>query len=132
MARQVTIRGAVVTEHDLKCPECGAPMALKPSRFGLFYGCGDWAMSGCNGSHGAHKNGKPLGVPANVETKKLRMKAHEHFDKLWKAGKVNRSQAYGWLQRKMDMTPDQAHIGRFSSDDCHKLLDILKVPKDQR
>jgi len=38
MPRKVLINDEVVLEHDLTCPECGAPLWLKPSRFGLFYG----------------------------------------------------------------------------------------------
>lgn len=48
---------------DLVCPECGALMRLRKSRFGLFYGCTRYPY--CKASHGAHPDGAPLGVPVN-------------------------------------------------------------------
>ena len=57
----------------LACPECAAPMELRPSRFGQFYGCTRWPA--CDGTHGAHPNGSPLGTPANRATKDARIEA---------------------------------------------------------
>jgi hypothetical protein len=124
--RTVTINGEEVTEHDLVCPECGAPMKLKPSRFGLFYGCSAWSDTGCKGSHGANKEGRPHGTPANAETKKARRAAHHVFDHLWKEGHMSRGAAYRWMQRAMDMTPEQAHIGRFSREECKRVVLAFK------
>ena len=127
MPRQVTINGKTYTEHDLKCPECGAVMVLKPSRFGLFYGCSNWASAHCNGSHGAHPDGSPLGHPADARTKRARMQAHSAFDKLWKSGGMHRKVAYLGLQRIMNMTSKEAHIGRFTAEECEHLLSVLKT-----
>lgn len=122
MPRTVTINGEAVTEHDLVCPECGAPMRLKPSRFGLFYGCSKWAETRCPGGHGAHRDGTPLGVPADRKTKEARQAAHHVFDQLWKSSRMSRSAAYRWMQGAMGMTSDEAHIGRFSREECRSLV----------
>jgi hypothetical protein len=71
------------------CPECGERMVLRASRYGLFYGCERFPL--CNAAHGAHRDtGKPLGVPADAETKRARIRAHDAFDTLWKTGRTVR------------------------------------------
>jgi len=74
-----------------------------------------------------------LGIPANKETKQWRIKAHDAFDQLWKVKKVmSRKRCYAWMQEVMDMTPDEAHIGRFDIPQCQKLIDLVfkKIRKD--
>src|SRR3990167_4406409 len=99
-------------------------MVLRQSRYGPFYGCTRWPE--CDGKHGAHEDGRPLGIPANKETKQRRIKAHEFFDGLWKDdGPMTRNQAYKWMQQSMGMTPDEAHIGRFDIGQCDKLIRLV-------
>ncbi len=116
----------------LKCPECDKNMRLKPSRYGLFYGCEGYPK--CTSTHGAHPDGKPLGTPANKETKVARIRAHEVFDRLWKApegeyrkGLMKRREAYQWLQTAMKLSKDDAHIGKFDIEKCDRL--IVEVEK---
>jgi ssDNA-binding Zn-finger/Zn-ribbon topoisomerase 1 len=113
---------------DLSCGECGAPMVLRNSRFGLFYGCSIYPK--CKGTHGAHPDGRPLGKPANKATKGARMKAHAAFDQLWKGkGKRSRRSAYKWL-REQPTLPD--HIGEMTAKQCATLIELveweLRVP----
>jgi hypothetical protein len=50
------------------------------------------------------------------------MKAHASFDRLWKGTpRMSRGAAYVWMQQAMDMTPDEAHIGRFDVEQCERL-----------
>ena len=126
MPRVVIINGKKVLEHDLTCPECGASMRLKPSRFGLFYGCSTWSDTRCPGGHGARLDGTPHGIPANQETKKARQAAHYVFDHLWKEGHMSRSSAYRWMQKVMGMSPEEAHIGRFNREQCRTLVLAFK------
>lgn len=95
-------------------------MELRKSHFGQFWGCTTFPK--CRGSHGAHEDGRPLGVPANKETKRLRVKAHEVFDKIWKSGEMTRGDAYIWMQQVLELKPEEAHIGRFSAEDCRRLI----------
>jgi ssDNA-binding Zn-finger/Zn-ribbon topoisomerase 1 len=111
-------------------------MVLRESRYGLMYGCSQYPQ--CRGTHGAHADGAPLGRPADGETKKLRIRAHELFDQLWKPGlhpgiaslvnrfENDRQTAYRWLQQSMNLTRDQAHIGNFDKAECEALIRHLK------
>ena len=108
------------TKLEHPCPECGEAMVLRNSKFGLFYGCSTFPK--CKATHGAHKDGKPLGIPADKATKKCRIDAHEAFDQLWKGKHMDRSAAYEWMQEVMEMTEDEAHIGRLDADQCEDLV----------
>jgi ssDNA-binding Zn-finger/Zn-ribbon topoisomerase 1 len=114
---------------DLKCPEpgCAGRLVLKESKYGLFYGCEFWPIDRCPGSHGAHPDGAPLGEPADQATKKARMRAHDAFDRLWKGrgAPMSRTEAYEWVQEAMGMTSEEAHIGRFSLEECDGLIASL-------
>ncbi|MBD3407375.1 MAG: hypothetical protein GF411_14760 [Candidatus Lokiarchaeota archaeon] len=114
--------------HILKhpCPECGGELILRNSKYGLFYGCANYPK--CDGSHGAHKKtGEPLGIPADKPTKQSRIEAHNLFDKLWNGPEatMRRKEAYKWLARTMDLDKDNAHISKFSKEQCDKLIKIL-------
>lgn len=112
-------------ERVLECPECKAPMRLRGSKFGLFYGCTRWPE--CDATHGAHPSGEPLGIPATRETKRWRIKAHEAFDLLWKrpTGYMSRSDAYAWMTQIMGLPKEEAHIGRFTIEQCQALIEAL-------
>ena len=109
-----------VSEHA--CAECGAEMRLKPSRFGPFYGCVRWP--GCEGTAGAHPDGRPLGRPADAGTKLARQCAHAAFDALWK-GQIafeSRGKAYKWLAEQMGVK--EIHIGDSFGDDLVKITKL--------
>jgi hypothetical protein len=109
------------------CPDCGSDMVLRPSRFGLFYGCARFPK--CRSAHGAHENGDPLGIPANKETKRLRILAHEIFDRLWNPewpdSHMMRSEAYAWMRAEMGLDETTGHIGRFDSEQCAWLIRLV-------
>ena len=123
----VVIDGKEYFQADLVCPDCSAKMALRPSRFGLFYGCTNYPQ--CRGTHGAHSDGKPLGTPANSEVKRLRIQTHALFDELWKSGEMTRNQAYSWLKDALNLTEDEAHIGKFDKDQCERLINFLNATR---
>lgn len=114
-----------VKAHDLQCPECGAPMRLRmPSGFGnVWYGCSTFPK--CRGSHGAHPDGTPLGVPANAATKKARIEAHAWFDQLWKECGFSRKQAYSMLADQLGVAI--IHIGEQDIEGCNKVIEASKV-----
>jgi len=125
--------------QDLRCPEpgCDGKLTLKESKYGLFYGCGNWRRTGCRGSHGAHDDGAPLGKPADGETKRARMQAHSVFDQLWKGPTktLSRKQAYAWMQRAMNLSAAKAHIGMFTIEQCEELCracQLLEECRDDR
>jgi ssDNA-binding Zn-finger/Zn-ribbon topoisomerase 1 len=110
---------------DVKCPECGAQMLLKPSKYNPFYGCTKWRETGCKGSHGAHPDGSPMGVPANAATKLARSRAHEAFDRMWKSWHMTRKEAYRWMQLALGLSKDEAHIGKYSEAQCDQLVALV-------
>ncbi len=100
-------------KHRIACGQCGRPMNL----WGYHYTCPH-----CGVKHRAHPNGEPTGVPGDQKTAQARMKAHKAFDQIWKSGKVSRQQAYTILRRIMGMTIQEAHIGRFTWEQCQFLI----------
>jgi ssDNA-binding Zn-finger/Zn-ribbon topoisomerase 1 len=111
------------TKLEHPCPECGSAMVLRTSKFGPFYGCIEYPK--CKAAHGAHADGRPLGTPADAVTKKARIQAHDAFDELWKGGAMSRREAYAWMQRAMGLSKDDAHIGKFTADQCDKLKTLV-------
>lgn len=123
--RQVKLAdGEVYTEHDLSCPYCGAKMTLRFTvKFNrAFYGCSEWPRTKCEGVHGCHPSGAPLGIPATKEVKAARIRAHDAFDKLWKDGHMERGTAYRWMREAMGLSKRDAHIGRFDAEQCERLV----------
>lgn len=114
--------------EDLACPDCGAPMLLRNSRYGKFYGCSRFPA--CKAAHGAHPDGRPLGIPANAETKAWRMRAHDAFDQLWKSGRMSRREAYAWLRTTMGLGKADCHIGRFDIDQCQQVIAVCRQETD--
>ena len=133
-------------EYDVRCPDCGTKMTLrftaKHDKFkrslggrpnkkttSVWYGCPKWPD--CKGSHGAHPNGKPLGIPANKETKAARIRAHAAFDYLWQDKDMpyyeNRSGAYAWITRALDIEGEDAHIAKFDEQQCEQLVAAMLI-----
>lgn len=111
------------------CPEptCGAPMRLRYARKfqRFFYGCDRFPQ--CRGTHGAHSDGRPLGTPATVAVKTLRVQAHNAFDPVWKYGPFpDRSAAYRWLAEELGLTKDQAHIGALDAAQCTRVIELCE------
>ncbi len=94
-------------------------MILKRIKFGVSYAC---IHENCRGRHGAHPNGKPLGVPADSKTRRARIEAHEVFDRLWKCGVMSRTEAYRWLREALQLRANTGHISSLDAEQC-KLLE---------
>jgi len=114
---------------NLKCPDCGAPMVLRDSKYGLFYGCATFPE--CRSTHGAHEDGTPLGIPGTKEVKLARIAAHSAFDELWKSGSMPRRKAYRWMAHAMELTGEESHIGRFDEEQCKKLIEKVQEELDK-
>jgi len=105
---------------------------LKASRHGLFYGCETWHDTRCPGTHGAHPDGRPLGVPADQRTKSARRRAHGWFDRLWKkehGALMKRGHAYGWLATALGY--DAPHIGEMSAEECERVIELARAKLDE-
>lgn len=100
-------------------------MQLRESKYGPFYGCSGWPE--CSGTHGAHPDGSPLGIPADKATREARIRAHRAFDLLWRRGSTSgRRRAYRALMRLMGISKAGAHIGRFTMEQCETLIERLE------
>lgn len=114
----------------MACPEpgCGGQLRRRFSpRFERhFYGCTEYNRTGCTGSIGAHRDGRPLGIPADGPTKEWRKKAHAALDPLWKEGHVSRGKAYRWLAKKLRVT-GEVHIGEMGINDCRRAIAVVEL-----
>lgn len=72
----------------------------KDGRLRKFYGCANYPD--CKATHGAHPDGRPLGIPANQETKAMRIKIHKICEQIWgdwtKISKRQKNAMYLWLK----------------------------------
>lgn len=68
-----------------------------------------------------------MGRIADRRTRKLRYKAHQWFDAIWK-NKLKRSRynAYSWLTLRLDMNRDNVHFSLFSAEECEQSISICK------
>lgn len=113
---------------DLACPDCDARIVLRTARQGAlagkpFYGCSTWPA--CSATHGAHPDGKPLGIPGDRATKDARIRAHAAFDLIWRSGMMSRRGAYSWMRRRFGLSDEDGHIGRFDVAACERLIAAL-------
>lgn len=107
-------------EHKLECPECGSPMRLQTSKYGLFYGCSRFPE--CKETHGAHPDGKPLGRPAKKDIRLLRREIHALAEHIWRwSVKKERSAMYVWLKKNTK----SGHIGEMEKSELMALKEKL-------
>ena len=115
---------------QIRCPYCGAKATLRPSSAvygdaaktdGYLYVCNRYPK--CDSYVGAHKKTKlPMGTLANGDLRNKRIQAHKAFDWMWKSGLMTKWQAYKWMQGKLDLSDEQAHIAMFSEYMCDCLI----------
>lgn len=117
------------------CPYCGAASSLVsgdyiyPHRPDLaakqFYFCANQHPAAYVGCHGTGK--KPLGRLADAELRKMKKAAHGAFDPIWKTNRMKRKQAYRWLAEKLNIPPEQCHIGMFDVATCKRVVEICQA-----
>lgn len=115
---------------QIRCPYCGAKATLRPSSAvygdaaktdGYLYVCDRYPK--CDSYVGAHKKTKlPMGTLANGDLRNKRIQAHKAFDWMWKSGLMTKWQAYKWMQGKLDLSDEQAHIAMFNEFMCDRLI----------
>jgi ssDNA-binding Zn-finger/Zn-ribbon topoisomerase 1 len=115
-----------MTAAALTCPECGAPMKLlrstKYPKHPFFYGCSAFPV--CRTTHGAHADGRPLGIPADRRTRGARIDAHAAFDPYWRARGWRREGAYHWLATQLGIERAQCHIGMMDAETCRRVVEL--------
>lgn len=63
-----------------------------------------------------------MGTLADGSLRHKRILAHRALSDLQKHYGMNRSMSYLWLQVKFDLSPEQAHIGKFSTEMCERVI----------
>ena len=101
------------------CGDCDSKMVLRNSRFGWFWGCSRWPE--CDGAHGAHSDGSPMGTPAPVEVRRVRQLAHSAFDGMRRNRGFTRGNAYQRLAEMLGVPVESCHIARFDADMCRRV-----------
>lgn len=118
---------------NIKCPYCGSRALLRPSSvvYGTkavdpaapYYVCAHFPI--CDAYVAAHKKTcLPMGTLANAELRRKRIQAHAALDCLWESGLMSKKQAYLWLQAKLGLPEQEAHIGRFSTFRCEQVIQL--------
>lgn len=113
------------------CPYCGSDVNYTDSSvvyngvsYGMIYLCSQYPK--CDAYVGCHKGtATPLGRLANSELRYWKKEAHKKFDWLWKGGGMTRTGAYKLLQQRMNLTEEEAHIGKFDVEQCKRVVELF-------
>ena len=121
--------------EKVTCPDCGSDMVLRVGPYVFeggkykgqrrrFWGCSRYPD--CTAAHGAHPNGRPVGIPATSEVKEWRKKAHAVFDRLWMGPDawLSRRDAYRAVGDVMGLPP--IHIGSANIEECRLVIGITE------
>lgn len=119
----------------IQCPYCGAQAVCRPAS--MVYGNNRWQKHNhlyicsrwpdCDAYVTAHdKDLRPMGTLANKRLRYKRVLAHQALDELRQSQNMDTWAVYLWLQMKLNLSPDQAHIGMFSEEMCDRLITICR------
>jgi len=111
------------------CPYCNQASILVDSAevyhgrsYGPIYLCRP-----CKAYVGVHKaTNEPLGRLANADLRRLKMRAHEAFDPIWKSGRMKRKEAYSWLSSALCIDVNDCHIGMFNEEACEQVVRVCE------
>jgi ssDNA-binding Zn-finger/Zn-ribbon topoisomerase 1 len=109
------------------CGECGSLMVLRLGRHSGTAASHFWSCSrfpDCTGAHGAHADGRPLGIPADKPTRQARILAHAAFDAYWRKVGMTRNAGYRWLAGELGLDADACHIGMFDQATCARVSEL--------
>ncbi len=126
---------------QIHCPYCGAKATLRPSSAvygnaaktdGYLYVCDRYPK--CDAYVSAHQKSRlPMGTLANGDLRHKRMEAHKAFNWMWDSGLMSKRQAYRWMQAKLGLPEEQAHIAKFGEYMCDQLIAIcMQVQKNNK
>ena len=119
-----------MNKYQINCPYCGAPAICRPAstvhgaatwqKSSYLYLCSRWPA--CDSYVAAHKKDhRPMGSLANTNLRRKRIQAHQSLEELRQNRHMEKWAVYLWLQGKLQMDPDQVHIGMFSEEMCDRV-----------
>lgn len=113
----------------MKCPYCNqraqwvSNEMIYNRKYGKSYMC--WWCKPCDAYVGCHQNTiVPLGIMANAELRKWRMKAHNRIDPIWKNGDLTRKEVYQFLKEHFGR---EIHIAGSDIETCKRIVAINKI-----
>lgn len=128
------------------CPACGRPMQLRPSRDPSspdWWGCTGYPA--CDVRQSAGKDGQPVGVPADKETRQARIRAHDALDPIWDGAlevyqdeskdssltveqllQIARGRTYSWLADQLQMDRKDCHVANFDLFHCELVVKVCE------
>lgn len=123
--------------YSIHCPYCGAPAVCRSASavYGTgtidpksyLYLCSNWPS--CDAYVYAHKKDcRPMGTLANGTLRHKRILAHRALEKLRKERHMDKWAAYLWLQTRLGLDPNHAHIGMFSEQMCDHVISLCRTP----
>ena len=116
---------------NIKCPYCCSRAYLRPASvvYGQKASASDAPLyvcarfPACDSYVAAHKSSRrPMGTLANAHLRHQRIAAHATFNRLWQSGLMSKKQAYRWLQLKLGLPEEDAHIANFSTYRCEQVI----------
>lgn len=125
-------------KYHINCPYCGSPALCQPASMvhgssvlekgRYLYVCSRWPE--CDAYVAAHKKDKsPMGTLANGSLRRKRILAHHALKELQTSRHMEKWAAYLWLQGKLGLDEDQAHIGLFSEQMCDRVVSLCRQAK---
>ena len=122
-----------MNKYQISCPYCGSPAIFRPAAMvhgssilekgRYLYVCSRFPE--CDSYVAAHKKDKsPMGTLADRELRHKRILAHNALAELQKIRHMEKWAAYLWLQGKLGLTEEQAHIGLFSGQMCDRVISL--------
>jgi ssDNA-binding Zn-finger/Zn-ribbon topoisomerase 1 len=113
----------------MRCPYCGGKVTLRSadgiykdnSKGIMLYVCSHYPE--CDAYVRTHAGTNiPVGSMANGKLRALRIKAHNHFDRLYKTDIMSKQEAYKWLADLIGSPMSEAHIGHLGEYYCNEVI----------
>ena len=115
----------LVKERNVTC-ECGTACEFWED----YKGKGArWICPSCGAHVGGHRGTNiPLGIPASGEISRKRIVVHDEINRLLTSG-MDKKSVYKILARRMNLSAEETHAGKFSLEQCEQAISILKELK---
>ncbi|PHS06388.1 MAG: hypothetical protein COA78_14315 [Blastopirellula sp.] len=90
-----------------------------------------WVCVECGARCGCHKkSSRPLGLPTGESTRQARSRLHKIMDPYWQNESkgnrgMRRAHLYRMLRTGLGLPDDEAHVGRFSIEQCVEAEKVL-------